>query len=143
MSGVAGGGAELHQPQNQSVGMKNQAPVYVVDDDHAAAASLVALLSVIGIKPKVFHTAEDFFDSFDGDVQGCLILDVHLPGMSGIELRGLMLKKEMDVPTIFISGNTDAKCFARLQQEGAVACLEKPYSGDDMCRLVQSVLERF
>ncbi len=130
--------------------MNNSPVVFVVDDDQAAAASVAALMNTLKLQTVVFHSAEDFLKALDGSAQsatddpakGCLILDIRLPGMSGHQLRDELLKRGWNVPTIFISGDAEPKCCEQLLREGAVACLEKPYSGEQLCAAVQSVLKQ-
>lgn len=114
--------------------------VFVVDDDEAAADSVAALMSAVGFSSVVFHSAEEFLEKFDGSQSGCLILDIRLTGMSGLALYELMRERGWKIPTIFISGHADPSISDDLIKRGAVGCLEKPYAGEDLCRMVKVAL---
>jgi FixJ family two-component response regulator len=114
--------------------------VFVVDDDDAAAASVAALMGVVGLRALVFHSAEAFLDAYDGTGSGCLVLDIRLTGMSGLDLRKVLHQRGLEIPTILISGHIDSDSCQEALRGGVVACLEKPYDGQELCTLVQSAL---
>lgn len=120
--------------------MTDDRTVFVVDDDAAAADSVAALMSAIGLKTEVFGSAEDFLQSFDGNRGGCLVLDIRLTGMSGLTLHETLRERGWQIPTIFISGHADPRMVDDLIEGGAMACLEKPYAGEELCKMVGTAL---
>jgi FixJ family two-component response regulator len=101
--------------------------VAVVDDDESVRESLPGLLNELGFGTRAFATAEEFLQSGVADEAKCLILDIAMPGMSGPELHGELVKRGYSIPTIFMSAHPE---FASLpdMREGAVDCLLKPFS---------------
>lgn len=122
--------------------MTDRGTVFIVDDDTAAAASVAALMSAARIPCEMFESAEAFLDSYDGSRAGCLILDVRLSGMNGFELHQTLQQRQLEIPTILVSGHADSDARLRALREGAIACLEKPYAGRELCALVRSVLKK-
>jgi FixJ family two-component response regulator len=114
--------------------------VFIVDDDEAAAASVAALMSVLGFASKLFPNADLFLESYESAQRGCLVLDIRLPGMNGLELFKTLRERGYEIPTILISGHMDSDACREALKEGALACLEKPYAGQDLCSLVQSAI---
>ena len=121
--------------------MSDSPTVFIVDDDTAAAESVAALLASVNLPFQIYRTAEDFLSHFRDSQRGCLVLDIRLPGMSGLELYQLLQDRELKIPTIFISGHMDADACQQAMHEGALACLEKPYTGDDLCQMIQNALQ--
>ena len=87
----------------------------------------------------MFDSAEDFLQTFDGSQRGCLILDIRLRGMSGLELHAHLRNRGYSIPTIFISGHIEAESCDSTDDD-VVAYLEKPYDGQDLCGLVRTAL---
>ena len=114
--------------------------VLIVDDDHAAATSVAALMTAIGVSSQIFPSAEAFLESADQIEAGCLILDIRLSGMSGLDLRKEMLKRGVEIPTILISGHMDSDSYQMADRDDVIACLEKPYSAEQICNLVSQAL---
>jgi FixJ family two-component response regulator len=106
----------------------SRALVSVVDDDESVRESLPDLLRDFGFDVQVFSSAEAFAESPTIREINCLILDVGLPGMSGPDLHKELLRQGHDIPTIFVTAQTDPALFSRLIDAGAVACLFKPFS---------------
>lgn len=122
--------------------MSDDSTVFVVDDDQAASASMVALLMSVGHKVEAYNSAEDFLAAYDGNRDGCLVLDVRLKGMSGHELQQALAAKGLDVPIIMVSGHMDLESANNAARYGAVACLEKPFAGEDLFEAVRIALEQ-
>ena len=122
--------------------MSNDCTIYVVDDDRAAAMSVSALLTTIGLNVEAYHSAQDFLAAFDRDRQGCLVLDVRMQGMDGLELQAALVADGVSIPIIMISGHADSDISRRALQNGAVAFLEKPFDGRELCRVVREALGR-
>ena len=120
--------------------MSPQQIVYIVDDDEPAAASVAALMTSIGLPVQTYATAEKFLAVCDQALAGCLILDVRLSGMDGLELQKELKARECPLPIIMISGHADGELSEKAIANGAVACLEKPFPGEELCGLVRSAL---
>ena len=114
--------------------------VFVVDDDSAAALSVAALVTSLGLKVEVFESAEAFLTAYDSSRKGCLVLDMRLTGMSGLELQETLRAEGADIPIIIISGHADRDLANKAKQLGAVAFLEKPYGGTEFCTVVRASL---
>jgi FixJ family two-component response regulator len=109
--------------------MTEQRPlVCVVDDDESVRESLPDLLHEFGFAVETFASAEDFLASGRVAGCGCLILDIAMPGMSGPDLQRELVQRRQRVPIVFITAHADKSLFPRLIEQGAVACLLKPFS---------------
>lgn len=120
--------------------MPDRALVVVVDDDESVREALPELLRQCGYASSAFSSASEFLAS---DVIGrtaCLILDIAMLGMSGIELYRELVRRGQAIPTVFITAHVDATDRARLLQEGAVECLFKPFSETDLLDAVTRAL---
>ena len=119
--------------------------VYIVDDDEAVRDSLRWLLEGNGFSVKVFSNAEellDFSEKQSHGMAGCLILDVRMPGITGVELHDVLLKAGIDIPVIFITGHGSVPLAVKSMKKGAIDFLEKPFSDEEICRLVDSSLQK-
>lgn len=121
--------------------MANPPLVSVVDDDESVRESLQSLLRSVGFAVKVFGSAEEFLNAnYSGD-SDCLILDVRMPGMSGIELHRRLVASGCEVPVIFITAHgSDEGVRSRALKDGAVAYLVKPFSEDALLNAVRTAL---
>jgi FixJ family two-component response regulator len=109
--------------------MMEQRPlVSVVDDDESVRESLPDLLQEFGFAVETFASAEDFLASGRVADSRCLILDIAMPGMSGPDLQRELVQRRQQVPIVFITAHADRSLFPRLIEQGAVACLLKPFS---------------
>lgn len=106
--------------------------VSVVDDDDSVRESLPDLLRSFGVRVEAFASAESFLSSKALDTADCLVLDVAMPGMTGPELQGELALQGRKIPIIFITAMKDENLRARLKHLGAVECLFKPFSDDDL-----------
>ena len=120
--------------------MHNLSPVIIVDDDQGAADSVEALIVSHGFTAQVFHSAEQFLSDCNLDTSGCLIVDVRLPEMSGLELQDTLISRGIRIPTIFVSGHADHELKKRVLDHGAIDFLEKPFSGVQLLDIVRRVL---
>ena len=100
----------------------------VVDDDQSIRESLPDLLNEFGYQSRTFASASEFLKSGDLDGIGCLILDIAMPGMSGIQLQAELKRRRKTIPIIFITATKDATVRSRVIDLGATACLTKPFS---------------
>lgn len=106
---------------------KQNGIVYLVDDEFVMRDSLTLLIESTGLTVKSFESAEAFLDHYNADQVGCLILDVRMPTMSGLELQEELLKRNITIPIIFISGNAEIPDSAKAFRAGAVDFLQKPF----------------
>lgn len=115
--------------------------VSIVDDDESVRESLPDLLKEIGFVSQTFSSAEEFLAKDGISGSNCLILDVAMPGMCGPELQQELNRRKITVPIIFITGNRDEALRSRLIEQGAAACLIKPFSDDAMIEALNSALK--
>jgi FixJ family two-component response regulator len=116
--------------------------VFVVDDDVSVRESLESLIRCEGWQPETFASAQEFLDRPRALVPNCLLLDISLPGLNGLDLQGLVAGERMDMPIIFITGHRDVPMAVRAMKAGAVEFLTKPFSDDVLLTAVRSALER-
>ncbi len=117
--------------------------VSVVDDDIWVRESLDSLIRSVGMEVRSFVSAEEFLDSADPRKADCLILDVRLPGMSGIELHRHLLASRFNVPVVFITAHaSDDDARSRADSDWTVAYLIKPFSDDELLDAVHAALKR-
>jgi len=116
--------------------------VFVVDDDVGTRESLKNLIRSVGLRVEAFASAQDFLRSTRPDVPGCLVLDVRLPGLSGLDLQKRMAEVELEIPIVFISGHGDIPMSVRAMKAGAVEFLTKPFRDQELLDAIQQALER-
>jgi FixJ family two-component response regulator len=118
------------------------ATVFVVDDDASMRRSLTNLLRSVGLRVEAFASAQEFLRGKRPDVAGCLVLDVRLPGPSGLDLQKRMTEADMEIPIIFITGHGDIPMTVRAMKAGAVEFLTKPFRDQDLLDAIHQALER-
>src|SRR5688572_7178936 len=106
--------------------------VYLVDDDEAVRDSLRWLLEGNDYRVECFDSSESFLAAYDESMMGCLILDVRMPGMSGLELQEQLLEKKAALPIIFVTGHGDVPMAVTTMKKGAVDFIEKPFNDADL-----------
>lgn len=116
--------------------------VYVIDDDASLREGLTNLFRSVGIKVTVFGSTEDYIKSPKQDAASCLILDVRLPGMSGLEFQTELNKQGVHTPIVFLTGYADVPMGVQAVKAGAVEFLCKPFRDQDLLDAVRSALER-
>jgi FixJ family two-component response regulator len=116
--------------------------VFVVDDDAAVRAALENLLRSVGLRVAVFASAQEFLASALASAPGCLVLDVRLPGVSGLELQERLARSRPDLPIVFITGHGDIPMTVRAMKAGAVEFLTKPFGDKDLIEAVEQALRR-
>lgn len=121
--------------------MSKQSLVYVVDDDRAVRDSTMMMLKTAGYSVKAYATADEFLAEWIPDEVACLILDVRMPGRSGLELQDLLNEDAASVPIIFISGHGDVPLSVRAIRSGALDFLEKPFSREKLLQRVGEALD--
>jgi len=108
--------------------MVQQPPtVFIVDDDRAMRESLKALMKTVGLNAQTYSSADDFLEAYDSVQRGCLVADVRLPGMSGLELQEKLLKEHITLPVIIITGHGDVPMAVQAMKLGALNFIEKPF----------------
>jgi two-component system, LuxR family, response regulator FixJ len=123
--------------------MTAQSPiVFIVDDDAAVRNSLRLLVKSVGLSAAVFASAQELLASYDPHQPGCLVLDVRMPGMSGLELQQQLNLRGAVIPVIFISGHGDIPMAVEAMQNGAFDFLQKPFRDQDLIDRIQRALEK-
>jgi len=123
--------------------MRERAPiVYIVDDDDAVRSSLRLLVKSVGLSTTALPTAQEFLKSYDSNQPGCLVLDVRMPGMSGLELQQQLNLRGAVIPVIFITGHGDIPMAVEAMQQGAFDFLQKPFRDQDLIERIQRALTR-
>jgi FixJ family two-component response regulator len=122
--------------------MDAEALVFVVDDDAPMRASLQNLLRSVGLRVEAFASAQEFLRSTRPDVPSCLVLDVRLPGLSGLELQQRLAEGDMAMPIIFITGHGDIPMTVQAMKAGAVEFLSKPFRDQALLDAIQQALAR-
>ncbi len=115
--------------------------VFVVDDDASLRDSLADLLRSIGLRVETFASAQEFLQSKRPDVPSCLVLDVRLRGLSGLDLQKRLIEGDSEIPIIFITGHGDIPMAVQAMKAGAMEFLHKPFRDQDLLDAVQQALE--
>jgi FixJ family two-component response regulator len=119
-----------------------QPTVFVVDDDAAMREALSSLMQSVGLRVELFGSGADFLKKKLPDAAACLVLDVRLPGLSGLDFQAELAKADIRIPIIFITGHGDIPMTVRAMKAGAVEFLTKPFRDQDLLDAVQVALER-
>jgi FixJ family two-component response regulator len=115
--------------------------VAIVDDDDSMRSALQGLLKAIGLPSQVFASAEEFLNSGQQHQTACLIADIRMPGMSGLELQARLNAEHCRIPTIFITAHGDTKMRMQALRAGAVEFLAKPFEDEALLESVRAALE--
>src|SRR3989475_3322093 len=115
--------------------------VSIVDDDDLMRAALQGLLKAVGLPARAFASAEEFLQSGQQHETACLIADIRMPGMSGLELQAKLNAERCRIPTIFITAHGDAKMRMQAMRAGAVEFLAKPFDDEVLLENVRAALE--
>jgi FixJ family two-component response regulator len=121
---------------------EDQAVVFVIDDDASMLRSLATLLRSVGLEARVFASAPEFLRAQRPDAPGCLVLDVRLPGMSGLAFQQELAKAGIALPVIFITGHGDVPMSVRAMKAGAVEFLTKPFDDQLLLDAIHGAIER-
>jgi len=122
---------------NQSA---NQSVVYIVDDDHAVRDSLSLMFTSVGLPNEAFESASAFLEAYRPERIGCLVADIRMPGMSGLELQQVLNERKVELPIIFITGHGDVPMAVSAMQAGAADFLTKPFRNKDLLERVEKAL---
>ena len=118
------------------------ARVYVVDDDESVRDALRLLLRSAGLTAQTFASAQEFLEEDVADEPGCIVLDVRMPGQSGLGLQEELIRREISLPIVFLTGHGDVPSSVRAMKAGAVDFLEKPFESEDLLAAVRRALDR-
>jgi FixJ family two-component response regulator len=121
---------------------KSKAIVFVVDDDLSVREGLERLLHAAGWEVETFPSAQEFLAHRKEDIPSCLVLDVGLPGLSGLDLQKRILEANREIPIVFITGHKDVPTSVRAMKAGAVEFLVKPFSEDDILDAIRQAIKR-
>ena len=116
--------------------------VFVVDDDRSVRDSLRRLITSVGLRVEVFPSAQAFLSAPRPDVPGCLVLDVRLPGLSGLDLQRDLAQSHATLPIIFLTGHGDIPMSVQAMKAGAVEFLTKPFRGQELLDAIRHAIER-
>jgi FixJ family two-component response regulator len=116
--------------------------VFVVDDDESVREAMESLIRSVGLRVETFASAHEFLEARRADLPGCLVLDVRLPGLSGLDLHRNMAAANIHTPVIFITGHGDIPMSVRAMKAGAVEFLTKPFRDQDLLDAIQQAIAR-
>ncbi len=121
--------------------MSREETVFVVDDDQAMRSSLQWLIESMGMRVETYASAHDFLDAYYPGRAGCLLLDVRMPGMSGLELQAYLARREHRIPLIIITGHGDVSMAVKAMKNGAVDFIEKPFDDEALIVSIRNALQ--
>jgi RNA polymerase sigma factor (sigma-70 family) len=121
--------------------MTSEPTVFVVDDDQAMRSSLKWLIESVGLKVLAYGSADEFLRSYYPGRAGCLLLDVRMPGMSGLELQEHLTRREIQLPVIIITGHGDVAMAVKAMKAGAVDFIEKPFNDEALLGSIRNALD--
>ena len=119
-----------------------QPTVYVVDDDEAVRKAVSLLVKSIGRNVESYGSAEEFLDNYDSSRSGCLVLDVRMPGISGLSLQEILAERKVSLPVIIVTGHGDVKMAVKATRTGAVDFLQKPFRDQDLIDSIDKAISQ-
>ncbi len=122
--------------------MSEEPRVFIVDDDEQVRSALTLLMESVGLKSESFASAQEYLDQFNASKSGCLILDVRMPGLSGLDLQARLSAEKIHPPIIIITGHGDVPMAVRAVTAGAVDFIEKPFNNQSMLDNVHRAIEQ-
>ncbi len=120
--------------------MTREPTVFVVDDDGQMRRLLRELIASAGLRVEVYATARDFLDAFEAGTPGCVVLDMRMPGLSGLELQKELAQRDIHLPVIFLTGYGDVQVAVHAIKAGAVEFVEKPFDKDVLLEQIQNAV---
>lgn len=114
--------------------------VFIVDDDDAVRRAMQLLMRSVGLPSETFSSADEFLERFVPDLAGCLVLDIRMPGLGGLELQDRLLKLRSSLPVIFITGHGDVPMAVEAMQKGAFDFIQKPFRDQELLERVNDAL---
>jgi FixJ family two-component response regulator len=139
---VSSGIRRAHASRTSSEAADLQPVVYVVDDDPSIREALAGLLRSVGLEVRAFSSTQEFLENPRPDAPGCLVLDVRLPGAGGLELQSQLLKSNVHLPIIFITGHGDIPMSVQAMKAGAIEFLTKPFRDQELLEAIQLGIQR-
>jgi len=121
---------------------KSEAVIAIVDDDPSVREGLSSLLRSAGWRVETFASAHEFMDRRGAEAPSCLVLDLQLPGLSGLDLQKRMAEVDMEIPIVFLTGHGNIPASVQAMKAGAVEFLTKPFDEEDLLRAIQEAIER-
>lgn len=121
--------------------MAREQTVFIVDDDEGIRDGLSTLLATIGQACRVFVSAAEFLENFDPDWRGCLVLDIRMPRMSGLELQAALIERGSKLPIIFITGHGDIPMAVEAMRQGALDFIRKPFREQELLDRINEALD--
>ena len=115
--------------------------VYIVDDDQSIRHAMELLMRSVGLDYEIFHSADEFLDEHSNERAGCLVLDIRMPGMGGLELQQKLNESGSTLPIIFITGHGDVPMAVEAMQKGAVDFIQKPFRDQELLDRVREALQ--
>jgi len=120
--------------------MTHEPIVFVVDDDPAVLHFLRGLISSVGLGVKLFDSAQSFLDDYEPGFSGCLLLDIRMPGMSGLELQRELAARKINLPIVFLTGHGDVQIAVGAMKAGAFDFVEKPFNNELLLDVLQKAV---
>jgi two-component system, LuxR family, response regulator FixJ len=133
------GGSQAHEGRKT---MGTTPTVFVVDDEPIIRSSLQRLIESVSLKVETFAAANEFLEAYEVGAPGCVVLDVRMPGISGLDLQERMAERGIDIPIIFITAYGDVPMAVRALKAGAVDFLQKPFNNQTLLDCVQEAIEQ-
>jgi FixJ family two-component response regulator len=121
---------------------RDSAVVYVVDDDEAVRDSLKLLLESVDLQCRTYASATEFLEDHDADQHSCLVADIRMPGMSGLDLQDELKRRGSTIPILFITGHGDVPMAVDAMKSGALDFIQKPFRDQDLLDRIHQALER-
>jgi len=121
---------------------ERQTMVFVIDDDTATRETLSSLIRSVGLQVELFGSAQEFLKSKRPDAPSCLVLDIRLPGISGLDFQRKLADSNIGIPVIFITGHGDIQMSVRAMKAGAIEFLTKPFRAQDLLDSIHAALEK-
>lgn len=116
--------------------------VHIVDDDDAVRYALTRLCDSANLRCQAYASGEEFLDVFKGDVAGCLVIDIKMPGMSGLEVQRTLIDKVLEIPVIVITGHGDIETGIRAMKSGAFDFIQKPFTDQALLDAIQAAVQK-
>ncbi len=122
--------------------MTAEPTVYIVDDDPSVRRALQRLASSVGYEARIFGSAREFLDGYDSSFPGCLVLDVRMPGLSGLDLQNELALRGIMIPIVFVTGHGDVPMSVRAMKAGAVDFIPKPFNDQVLLDAIRQAMVR-
>ena len=120
---------------------ETQSTIYIVDDDQAIRHAMELLMRSVGLKYEIFHSGDEFLSGYSNDRAGCLVLDIRMPGLGGLELQEKLNDLGSTLPIIFITGHGDVPMAVEAMQKGAIDFIQKPFRDQDLLDRIGDALK--